>query len=336
MPRDASGIYTLPAGNPVVTDTIIATTWANPTMADIAAQLNNVVTRDGVLGFSDPAKFPDGTAAAPGVSFTSDPDVGLYRASSNVLGISTGGVERIRVDSTGTVRLGSAPEESASFVPQAFGKDFVLKTILPGMAASFVADSAKDNGISSVQFKKSGVNRWSIFCSNGAETGGNAGSNFAIASSDDAGNQMEIPFFIDRQTSQVILGSTSTGNIFSVTKQGPNVEAVLRSISGMPILTIDGTGANNVAIRSTKGGVPRWNVYLSEGTPETGGNTGSNFAIQACSDAGVPAAASSLTIMRSTGIVSIKTSLSELKLETGTVKDVIDALTARIAALEAA
>lgn len=50
MPRDISGNYTLPAGNPVVDDTIIDVNWANPTMADIATQLNNVWTRDGNLG----------------------------------------------------------------------------------------------------------------------------------------------------------------------------------------------------------------------------------------------------------------------------------------------
>ena len=50
MPRNLSGVYTLPTGNPVVTGTIIDVAWANPTMADIAAQMNNVVTRDGLLG----------------------------------------------------------------------------------------------------------------------------------------------------------------------------------------------------------------------------------------------------------------------------------------------
>jgi len=50
MPRDVSGNYTLPIGNPVVSGTIIDVAWANPTMADVAVQLNNVLTRDGLLG----------------------------------------------------------------------------------------------------------------------------------------------------------------------------------------------------------------------------------------------------------------------------------------------
>lgn len=40
MPRDANGNYTLPLP-PVVTSTVIATSWANPTLADIAAALTN-------------------------------------------------------------------------------------------------------------------------------------------------------------------------------------------------------------------------------------------------------------------------------------------------------
>lgn len=47
MPRDASGNYTLPAGNPVIPNTIIATNWANTTMDDIAAALTASLSVDG-------------------------------------------------------------------------------------------------------------------------------------------------------------------------------------------------------------------------------------------------------------------------------------------------
>lgn len=42
MPRDISGVYTLPPGNPVQPRTIPVTNWANVTMADIAAALNGI------------------------------------------------------------------------------------------------------------------------------------------------------------------------------------------------------------------------------------------------------------------------------------------------------
>ena len=93
MPRDASGNYTLPAGNPVVSGTIIETAWANPTMSDIAVQLNNVLTRDGLLGPITPIKFTDGTVAAPGIAFNTEASTGFYHPAAGVLAVSVQGVE---------------------------------------------------------------------------------------------------------------------------------------------------------------------------------------------------------------------------------------------------
>jgi len=47
MSRNGSGTYTLPAGNPVVTGTTIASTWANNTMTDLASALTDSVAADG-------------------------------------------------------------------------------------------------------------------------------------------------------------------------------------------------------------------------------------------------------------------------------------------------
>jgi len=47
MSRNGSGTYTLPAGNPVVTGTTIASTWANTTLSDIASALTDSIAADG-------------------------------------------------------------------------------------------------------------------------------------------------------------------------------------------------------------------------------------------------------------------------------------------------
>jgi hypothetical protein len=47
MSRNGSGIYNLPAGNPVVTGTTISTTWANSTLTDIQNALTQSVSADG-------------------------------------------------------------------------------------------------------------------------------------------------------------------------------------------------------------------------------------------------------------------------------------------------
>lgn len=92
MPRDASGLYTLPAGNPVITNTVISSTWANTTLSDIAAQLNNVYTRDGLLGPTAPFKIVDGTVAAPGLAFNAEPGNGWFRPAAGQVSWANGGV----------------------------------------------------------------------------------------------------------------------------------------------------------------------------------------------------------------------------------------------------
>jgi hypothetical protein len=47
MSRNGSGVYSLPAGNPVVTGTSISSTWSNTTLADIATALTGSVASDG-------------------------------------------------------------------------------------------------------------------------------------------------------------------------------------------------------------------------------------------------------------------------------------------------
>lgn len=47
MPRNGSGTYTLPAGNPVVSHTPVASVWANTTLTDIATALSQSLSKDG-------------------------------------------------------------------------------------------------------------------------------------------------------------------------------------------------------------------------------------------------------------------------------------------------
>lgn len=47
MPRNGSGGYSLPAGNPVVTGTTITSTWANTSLSDIATGLTTSLAYDG-------------------------------------------------------------------------------------------------------------------------------------------------------------------------------------------------------------------------------------------------------------------------------------------------
>jgi hypothetical protein len=76
MSRNGSGTYTLPAGNPVVTGTSIASTWANTTMTDLANALTDSVAADGQttmtgslkMGSNKITGLADGTLVTDGVS----------------------------------------------------------------------------------------------------------------------------------------------------------------------------------------------------------------------------------------------------------------------------
>jgi len=78
MSRNGSGTYTLPAGNPVVSGTVIATTWANNTMNDLASAMTDSVAADGQTPMTGPlnmnsnkvTNLATGTISGDGINFT--------------------------------------------------------------------------------------------------------------------------------------------------------------------------------------------------------------------------------------------------------------------------
>jgi hypothetical protein len=96
MPRDASGNYTLPAGNPVVTGTTIDSSWANDTMDDIKTVLTDSLSRSGDGGMLVAFENASGTVGAPGMTWTSEPTSGFYLAAANDMRVSIAGSVRAR------------------------------------------------------------------------------------------------------------------------------------------------------------------------------------------------------------------------------------------------
>lgn len=89
MPR-AGGVYTLPAGNPVVTLTVIASNWANNTMSDIATALTGSLPTDGSAPLTGPLRAADGAVGAPGLTWATETTSGWYRIGANQFGFSVG------------------------------------------------------------------------------------------------------------------------------------------------------------------------------------------------------------------------------------------------------
>ena len=77
MSRNGSGTYTLPAGNPVVSGTVIATTWANNTMNDLASAMTDSVAADGQTPMTGPlnmnsnkvTNLATGTISGDGINY---------------------------------------------------------------------------------------------------------------------------------------------------------------------------------------------------------------------------------------------------------------------------
>lgn len=103
MPRNSAGVYTLPPTNPVVPFTTIATSWANPTMSDIATALTDSLDRNGRGGMLAPFKIFDGTLSSPGLGFLNEPSLGIYRSAAGVMNLVAGGASQIEITTGGTM-----------------------------------------------------------------------------------------------------------------------------------------------------------------------------------------------------------------------------------------
>ena len=103
MARDSGGNHSLPAGNPVVTLTTIASAWANGTMADLSAEITNSLDRNDRGPMLARLRLFAGTSLVPGFAWDSEPTSGLYRVGAgnfqyvigaiSVMGITTAGLQ---------------------------------------------------------------------------------------------------------------------------------------------------------------------------------------------------------------------------------------------------
>ena len=101
MPRSISGVYTLPAGNPVVPGTTIDAAWANTTMDDLGTEITNSLSRTGAGGMLAPFRIADGLITGPGLSFLNETNTGLYRSGAGSAWMSVLGVNVAQFSTVG-------------------------------------------------------------------------------------------------------------------------------------------------------------------------------------------------------------------------------------------
>jgi hypothetical protein len=97
LPRNGSGTYSLPAGNPVVTGTVISSTVQNNTTSDIATALTNSLAKDGQT--TPTANLPMGgfklTGLASGSAATDSLNLGQAQAQAYLYLGSVAGTDTI-------------------------------------------------------------------------------------------------------------------------------------------------------------------------------------------------------------------------------------------------
>lgn len=192
--RNSVGTYSLPSGNPVVSGTTISSTWANNTLGDMAVEITNSLDRQGRGAMLAPLQLSLGTSTNPSLTFTGDPDTGLYRAGSNDVRMQVDGAESIRFTSAGTSTPGLATIEELSVssestfsgistfngaadftVPAAFSSGGPALTLRPGSADHTYMEYYADTGAPSTRsgftgYSSAGASDFSI---TNTMTGGN-------------------------------------------------------------------------------------------------------------------------------------------------------------------
>ena len=103
MPRNASGTYTLPSGNPVVSGTLIEADWANTTLNDLANEITDSLSRSGEGGMLAPFRLADGLQASPGIAWLNEPSTGFYREGSGEMWGVVGGAQILQYTATGVL-----------------------------------------------------------------------------------------------------------------------------------------------------------------------------------------------------------------------------------------
>lgn len=154
MPRDSSGNVSLPVSNPVVANTDITATWANDTMADLAAMIEDSLSRSGDGGLLVPFLNSSGTVNAPGIAFTSDTDTGVANLAANKVSLVAGGIKTLEATTTGVQVTGFLDVSSDAAilgnlaVSGTLSGSLVSKANLP--AAGVVASASSGGGAGAV------------------------------------------------------------------------------------------------------------------------------------------------------------------------------------------
>lgn len=110
MARNGSGSYA--KVNTFVAGNTITAAGHNQNWDDLVTEMTNSVAADGQTTITGQLKGAAGTKTAPGFSFSSDLDTGIYRIGANNLGVSCGDTKIIDVTTSGAAITGGLSSSS--------------------------------------------------------------------------------------------------------------------------------------------------------------------------------------------------------------------------------
>lgn len=105
MSRNGSG--TMSIINSFSANTTIESAKVNQNFTDIGSEITNSLPRNGEAAMTGQMKSASGTVSAPGVTFSSDLDCGLYLIGTNNVGLAAGGSKILDVATTGLTVTGA-------------------------------------------------------------------------------------------------------------------------------------------------------------------------------------------------------------------------------------
>jgi hypothetical protein len=156
---------------------------------------------------SDVSRSQSGTAAAPSWSFVNSTATGMYLVSSNVLGITTAGAQRMVVDASGNVGIGTTPN--------AWGGNLFKALHIGGGGSNLSATSGVDEQLQlcSNNYYDGSAYKYVISAHASRYVQNNSAHSWDIAPSGTAGNNVPFTTAMTLDASGSLLVGTTSGTI---------------------------------------------------------------------------------------------------------------------------
>lgn len=140
------GTYTMTAPKitgGTITGSAITSSSYNGTVGSTTASTGafTSITASTTLGITGVATFSAGTVSLPAITTTGDTNTGVYFPAADTIAFTEGGVESMRIDSSGNVLLGATSQAgttSRAYIRQATDGNFEGLSVVSSSAAQFV------------------------------------------------------------------------------------------------------------------------------------------------------------------------------------------------------